>query len=239
MKRRLGSFVSIAACMALLLGLVAAPQPAKAAASGSFAVSGTARFERFPCKMPPPNTQPCKATLTGSIVSSVSGQDASGNPFELVLNTRVGTGLNNGGPESSFSYMNDLGGATPQCSQSFGAGTVNFDTSTRLNEAFGSYHNSTIPSSIIGARGSVAYRWRSVGTVMAFTIIGAEIDANVFGLGWKRLMSAPTTTLGASGAGFFAPTTTSPQPLLDCATSAEGFTPVNATIGWEFGLAGN
>lgn len=186
----------------------------------------------------------CEAEFqSGSIISALTGRDATGVEFALLLTTPVGDGRLNtdpqySGPLSEFTYSNDLGGATPECTQSFGAGSVYFDSNNRLNEASGVYRNSTNPSVIIGAKGRVDFRWRAVGTVMAFTVVGIDLQVNVFGYGWRQAMSAPATTAGADGIGVFAPTANSPSPFLACATNADGTTPMPATVTWDFALAG-
>jgi hypothetical protein len=179
----------------------------------------------------------------GATVNGVlAGRDASNIEFEILLTTRVGTGLNNGGAASGFTYANDLGGAAPQCTQSFGAGTVNFNTSGRTNEASGVYRDSTNPSLIVGARGTITYSWRAVGTVMAFTITGINVEAEIFrptGNIFKTVMAAPITTAGANGAGVFLPMTNLTQAAIDCASSVEGTSPMTATVAWNLAPSGN
>jgi hypothetical protein len=237
--------------MALLVGVIAPPPVTAAPAAGTFAVTGSVVFEGrggstsggFPCKFPDQTQSACEARfLNGSeIKSALSGESAEGVPFSLLLTTRVGTGTNGGGAKSSFTYSDDLGGAGGVCTQSQGAGDLYFDTAGRANEAFGSYHNSPngVPSSIVGARGHLYFRWRAVGTVMTFIVINESIEVEVFspsGNYFRTVMSAPVTTQGANGAGVFVPTSTSLTPVVACATNGEGTSPMNATVAWDFAL---
>lgn len=253
MKRRLGSFALVSACLALLIGLLA-PHPVQAApAGGEFAVSGGVKFlgrsgstsGGFPCKQPNGTQSSCEAEFQfGSVISTLTGRDEAGIEFGLVLTTPVGIGGDPlstayAGPKSEFTYANDLAGAAPECTQSFGAGRVYFDTNNRLNEASGVYRNATNPSLIVGASGWVEFRWRAVGTVMAFVVNDLEVKVNVFGYGWRTVMTAPTTTAGANGAGIFAPTSPSAGPAVACATNADGTAPMDATVTWDFALSGS
>jgi hypothetical protein len=247
MKMRLGAIASISGCMALVIGLVSPDVVRAAPAGGTFAVSGMVNFlgeggstsGGFPCKMPTAGHQACEARFTsGAIVSALAGQSAEGVAFELLLTTPVDSTTADGTPQSAFTYMDDLGGATPECSQSFGAGSVYFDTGGRLNEASGLYHNATNPSLITGARGRVSFSWRAVGTAMAFTVTAESVEVNVFGYGWRTVMNNPLTTQGGNGVGAFAPTSTSPSAAVACATNAQGTSPMPASVAWDFALNG-
>jgi hypothetical protein len=250
MRTRPRAIALISGSMALAIGLLGLPQAAHAApAAGTFALTGMVKFlgeggatsGTFPCKMPTAGHQACVANFTsGAIGSVLSGESAEGVPFSLLLTTPVDSTTADGTPQSAFTYIDDLGGATPECTQSFGAGTIYFDTGGRLNEASGLYHNATNPSLITGAKGSVTFSWRSVGTAMAFTVTAETIDVNVFGYGWRRVMGAPLTTAGGNGAGAFALTSSSPNPVIACATNSQGTSNgtdnVTATVGWDFAL---
>lgn len=250
MKRRLGSVAFIAACMALLIGLVAPPPVHAGPAGGTLAVSGMVTFlgrggstsGGFPCKSPTASESACEAKWSSSatIEAALSGTSAEGTPFSVALATNVKAGAG----QSDFTYMNDLGAGLPECTQSYGAGRLDFNTAGAASQqAFGSYHDTEngVPRSIVGARGWLEYRWRGVGTAMSFVVIGLLIEVEVFRPApltnqFKVVMQTPVSSAGANGAGVFAPTSTSAGPALACATNTEGTSPMTATAAWDFAL---
>lgn len=244
MTRRLRWVLSIAGCVSLLTAAVVMPQPASADAGsggGDLALSGQVSFdgnedgEGFPCQLPAPGETPCEATMNGDLVGSLAGQDGDGVPWALAVNDRDDV-------ETTFTYMDEIGGAAPMCTMSFGSGTGTF-TATAANEAFGLYQNASppaIPESIFEARGTFTYGWRAIGTTMLFHVREFTLDVLVNNVGWVTVLDHETSQNGVSGGGVLIPNGPEPidpvQTLVNCATTGER-APLTATTVWNFTLS--
>lgn len=230
MRTRMRSLGSIAACLALFVGVAGMPQPVQAAGGGDITISGTARLAGgFPCPMPNPGGQACTATLEGvTILGSLAGRDASGNAWTLVLNAHS--------VDSQFTYIDDVT-PDPPCVEGFGAGYLNFTAVPGPQaEAFGSYHNGAIPQAVVGASGSMLFNWRRVGPVMAFTIRDVVVNLDVNIVGPVQVINTETTSQRSNGAGTFVPNVAADK-IPDCVNGdSNASANWTASVTWDFGL---
>lgn len=229
MRRPLGTFLSVSACLALLISVVGPTMPTQATGpgAGSLAVSGTVSLPQFPCPMPPAGGTPCTATLTsGSVVGAMAGKDAGDIPWAVELNLTNVT--------STFSYIDDLA-PDPPCTEGLGAGSVSFETNGS-NQAAGVYGNALpVPDVVNAARGSFSFLWRRVGPVMLFSV--RDVRLELFAVGqqqWKVVIDTTGTAQRSDGGGLFVPNV-SPMNVPDCLTPTPK--PFTATVTWDFALA--